>query len=171
MGIHNVASIISSISDETFTEAPTMSVGCSDTCLRLGTTMKLSRTLAYSLCAMIYLARSEQDVPVPCNVIARSGNMPERFLLQILRGLVNHGLLRSARGVDGGYCLARPPQDITLYDIVETSLHTREPDEGALGALKPGARDRVLTALERADRVLRLELQKLTLAELVHATG
>lgn len=45
--------------------------------------------------------------------------MPERFLLQILRSLVTHGILRSTRGVEGGYMLDRDPADISLLDIVE----------------------------------------------------
>ena len=45
--------------------------------------------------------------------------MPERFLLQVLRSLVRHDLLRSTRGVDGGYYLSRPAEQISLRDIVE----------------------------------------------------
>ena len=45
--------------------------------------------------------------------------MPERFLLQILRNLVTHGILRSSRGVDGGYTLIKDPQEISLLDIIE----------------------------------------------------
>jgi Rrf2 family protein len=45
--------------------------------------------------------------------------MPDRFLLQILRNLVAHGLLRSTRGVIGGYALARDPHEISLLDIIE----------------------------------------------------
>lgn len=45
--------------------------------------------------------------------------MPERFLLQILRNLVTHGILHSARGVDGGYRLERRPEEISLLEIVE----------------------------------------------------
>jgi Rrf2 family protein len=45
--------------------------------------------------------------------------MPERFLLQILRSMVTHGILHSTRGVEGGYTLERPSSDISLLDIVE----------------------------------------------------
>jgi Rrf2 family protein len=45
--------------------------------------------------------------------------MPERFLLQILRQLVTHGILHSARGVDGGYTLDRPPERISLLEVIE----------------------------------------------------
>ena len=45
--------------------------------------------------------------------------MPERFLLQILRNLVNQGVLRSTRGVDGGYTLAGAPSEVSLLNIIE----------------------------------------------------
>lgn len=45
--------------------------------------------------------------------------MPERFLLQILRNLVAHGILTSTRGVDGGYTLDRSPDQISLLEVIE----------------------------------------------------
>ena len=44
---------------------------------------------------------------------------PERFLLQVLRSLVTHGILRSARGVDGGYSLTRPPEEVSVLEVIE----------------------------------------------------
>jgi len=58
---------------------------------------------------------------MPCSRLAKVGEMPERFLLQVLRGLVNHGLLTSTRGVDGGYSLARPASEISLLQILEAT--------------------------------------------------
>ncbi|PQO47832.1 RrF2 family transcriptional regulator [Blastopirellula marina] len=81
--------------------------------------MKLSRTVAYALQATMQLAVSDSDTPVPCSQIASKGEMPERFLLQVLRSLVNHGVLRSTRGVDGGYMLIRSPEEISLLDVIE----------------------------------------------------
>lgn len=81
--------------------------------------MKLSRTVAYAVQATLQLAQSESDVPVPCSQLAAEGQMPERFLLQILRHLVTHGILHSTRGVDGGYSLERKPEEISLLEIIE----------------------------------------------------
>ena len=67
--------------------------------------MKLSRTVGYALQATLQLARARPSQPVPCSRLATEGEMPERFLLQILRNLVAHGILGSTRGVDGGYTL------------------------------------------------------------------
>src|SRR4029078_8838136 len=81
--------------------------------------MKLSRTVAYAVRATIQLAQTNSGAPVPCSRLASEGHMPERFLLQILRNLVTHGILHSTRGVDGGYSLERKPDDISLLDLIE----------------------------------------------------
>ena len=81
--------------------------------------MKLSRTVTYALQATVQLAESDSSRPIPCSQLASEGQMPERFLLQILRNLVNHGILRSTRGVDGGYSLVREPAEISLLDVIE----------------------------------------------------
>ena len=81
--------------------------------------MKLSRTVAYAVQASIHLACENSCEPIPCSRLAAEGQMPERFLLQILRNLVAHGILTSTRGVDGGYSLERPPSEISLLDVIE----------------------------------------------------
>jgi len=81
--------------------------------------MKLSRTASYAVQATLQLAQSKQSHPVPCSRLAAEGDMPERFLLQILRNLVTSGVLRSTRGVEGGYSLTRPPEEISLLEIIE----------------------------------------------------
>ena len=81
--------------------------------------MKLSRTVFYALQATLQLAEEGSQAPVPCSRLATRGKMPERFLLQVLRNLVAHGILRSARGVDGGYALERPADAISLLELVE----------------------------------------------------
>lgn len=81
--------------------------------------MKLSRTVTYAVRATLHLAREGSTTPIPCSQLASEGKMPERFLLQILRNLVTHGILRSSRGVDGGYTLVRKPEEISLLDIIE----------------------------------------------------
>ena len=79
----------------------------------------LSRTVSYALQATLQLAATSSKDPVPCSRLAAQGHMPERFLLQILRNLVTHGILQSTRGVDGGYMLERKPTEITLLEIIE----------------------------------------------------
>lgn len=80
---------------------------------------KLSRTASYAIAATMQLAKNGDDTPIPCNQIAAQGKMPERFLLQILRSLVNAGILKSTRGVVGGYALNKPASEISLLEIME----------------------------------------------------
>jgi len=95
--------------------------------------------------------------------------MPERFLLQILRSLVTHGLLHSTRGVEGGYYLVRPPDQITLRDIVEAFDHPLEPSVPMLDGLPLPIRQKLMETLDHVSCAARQELQKLTVAELLAA--
>jgi Rrf2 family protein len=134
--------------------------------------MKLSRTITYALQAALRLARAEPGVPIPCSQLAREDRLPERFLLQILRCLVTHGLLQSSRGVDGGYFLSRKPEQVTLLDIVEAFDNPLDPELPDLIGMSPAVRASILRTLHNVAHASRLELQKLTVAELVsHETG
>jgi len=132
--------------------------------------MKLSRTIAYAIHATLQLAGGERGVPIPCSQLANEGQMPERFLLQILRSLVTRGLLCSTRGVDGGYCLARPADQISLRDIVEAFDNPLSPGIPALDALAPDVRKRILSSLNNASAAAHNELAKLTMADLTRTS-
>ena len=128
--------------------------------------MKISRTIAYAIDATLHLSGGERGVPIPCSRLASDGQLPERFLLQILRSLVTHGLLHSTRGVDGGYYLARPPEDISLRDIIEVFDNPLNPSLPALDGLSERAQNRILATLNKASGAAYEELAKLTIADL-----
>lgn len=129
--------------------------------------MKLSRTIAYAVHATLQLGRAQPRVPVPCSQLAHDGKMPERFLLQILRSLVTHGVLESTRGVDGGYCLARPPEEVTLRDIVEAFENPLDPVMPELESFNSLVRGRILDTLHFVSCAARKELERLTLADML----
>ena len=60
------------------------------------------------------------DGPIKGERIAQAQEIPLKFLENILGDLRQAGIVRSQRGVDGGYWLARPPEDISVADVVRT---------------------------------------------------
>ena len=82
--------------------------------------MRISAKAEYACLAVIALAqRRQQDRPVPIREIAEAQGIPETFLTQILLKLKGAGLVHSTRGSAGGYRLARPPEQISLQNILE----------------------------------------------------
>ena len=73
----------------------------------------------YALQALAELGRSGSAGPVPIGELARRREIPVQFLEQLFAVLRRAGLLRSQRGVKGGYSFARAPEDITVLEIVE----------------------------------------------------
>jgi Rrf2 family transcriptional regulator, cysteine metabolism repressor len=130
--------------------------------------MKLSRTVAYAVQAILQLAQSNVSAPVPCSQLAAEGNMPERFLLQVLRHLVTHGILHSTRGVDGGYVLARAPEAISLLHVIEAiegPLSVAWPTEEAYAA--PVGAVKIRKALENVTVATRRQLDAIKISDLL----
>src|SRR3954447_6002822 len=80
--------------------------------------MKVSTRGDYAARALLSLALHGSDRPTSVKEIAERTNLPQPYLEQILLSVKGAGLVRSKRGVGGGYVLARPPVEITLADIV-----------------------------------------------------
>ena len=73
----------------------------------------------YALRALAELAAMGSDRPVPIAELARRREVPVQFLEQLFAVLRRAGLLRSQRGVKGGYSFARDPSEITVLEVVE----------------------------------------------------
>lgn len=73
----------------------------------------------YALQALAELGRTGGTDPVPIGELARRRDIPVQFLEQLFAVLRRAGVLRSQRGVKGGYSFARPPHEITVLEIVE----------------------------------------------------
>jgi Rrf2 family protein len=80
----------------------------------------------YALRALVELHRLGDANPVPIAELARRGAIPVQFLEQLFSTLRRAGLLRSQRGVKGGYSFARPADTITVLELVDLL-------DGALG--------------------------------------
>ena len=94
--------------------------------------MYVSAKADYGMCAVLELARSysqDDKALVTSEHIATEQDIPAKFLEGILRELRQANIVISRRGPDGGYRLARPPQEITVADVVRAL-------DGPLAAVK-----------------------------------
>ncbi|MGH2916170.1 MAG: RrF2 family transcriptional regulator [Solirubrobacteraceae bacterium] len=74
----------------------------------------------YALNALVELHRQGSAAgPVPIAELARRREIPVQFLEQLFATLRRAGILRSQRGVKGGYCFARPADEVTVLELVQ----------------------------------------------------
>jgi Rrf2 family transcriptional regulator, cysteine metabolism repressor len=95
--------------------------------------MLFSAKAEYACVAMLELAaRQNEPKPARLSDIADKHGIPPRFLVQILLDLKHAGLVASTRGAAGGYALARLPEEISMYDVLNvvdpTEQHARPDD-------------------------------------------
>lgn len=135
--------------------------------------MRTTAKVDYAVRAAIELARAHptdgsRPTPLTRQTIADAQAIPSKFLEHILADLKRSSLVSSARGADGGYWLSRPPEAITMADLIRAA-------EGPLADVRgerPDALDYPddLEVLQRAwiatRANLRAVLERVTLADL-----
>ncbi len=109
----------------------------------------------YAVKALVELHRHGGAGPVPIAELARRGEIPVQFLEQLFATLRRAGLLRSQRGVKGGYTFARPSSEIAVLEVVELL-------DGPLGTDAEGV-------FADAARAARAVLAEATIAEVAEA--
>ena len=82
--------------------------------------MKISTKGRYGLRILIDIATHDPDKPRMVRDIAESQQISEKYISRLIIDLRRARLVRSVRGVKGGFFLARSPNEITLLDILET---------------------------------------------------
>jgi Rrf2 family protein len=94
--------------------------------------VKLSVKSDYAARALLSLARHHSaGAAVRAETLADEQGVPANYLVQILIELKAEGIVRSVRGKDGGYMLARPPGEITLLEVLQ-AMHGPVFDSPAL---------------------------------------
>lgn len=83
--------------------------------------MRLSTKSRYGLRALFDIAYNSANHPAQIQDISRRQQISPRYLEQIFQSLKRKGILRSKRGPQGGYILAKNPEDITVKDIVQAT--------------------------------------------------
>ena len=135
--------------------------------------MKVSTRGDYASRALLSLALHDApSIPTSVRDIAERTGLPQPYLEQILLALKGAGLVRSKRGVGGGYVLARPPETITLAQIVSAvdgpivAGEFGEPHTG--GACDHEGQCVLLAFWAEVGEKMREHLQSFTLADMVH---
>jgi Rrf2 family cysteine metabolism transcriptional repressor len=131
--------------------------------------MKLSTRTRYGIRAVIELAQYEGGRPLQLKAIAERQDISIKYLEQLMGVLRSAGFIRSVRGAKGGYVLARPPAQITLYEVfraLEGPVTTTECVEDANGCERSAdcAARKVWTQVEEA---IRKVLTGITLADMI----
>ncbi len=81
--------------------------------------MKLSKESQYGLMGLAYLAQQPPGTILQLSQVAEAVGLPQMFLAKIFRKLTVHGILRSFRGKERGYSLAKLAREIRIKEIVE----------------------------------------------------
>ena len=100
--------------------------------------MRLSTKSRYGLRALFDMAYHAGTLPAQIKDISRRQNISPRYLEQIFQDLKKAGLLKSRRGPQGGYYLARKPHEITVMDIINAT----EGEMALVDCVKIGKRGR-----------------------------
>jgi Rrf2 family protein len=93
--------------------------------------MRISAKVDYAVRAVVELAAAEGEKPIKAERIANAQDIPLNFLENILGELRPAGGVRSHRGAEGGFRLARPPEEITVADVIRAV-------EGPLASVRGG---------------------------------
>ena len=137
--------------------------------------MKLSTKCRYGTRAMLEISRNhEKGVATKRKDITADQGIPPSYLENILIDLRDHGLLTTVRGPKGGFSLTRPPEKISVFDVVSA---LRDNDMAPVDCLMPGCdcerkpgciTRQVWQAMQQAQEKV---LKKYNLKALIHSDG
>ncbi len=127
----------------------------------------ISQTAEYALRAMVFIAMNS-DSPQVTERIARGTKVPSSYLSKILQLLAKSGLVKSQRGIGGGFILTAPPSKVSILEIVNAVDPIKRIDTCPLDLSSHGV---VLCALhKRLDEAIQLveqAFEKTTLKEIL----
>lgn len=141
--------------------------------------MRMGEGVEWTLHCCLTLCWLETDRPVPAAKLSAIFDLPPAYLNKRLQALVRAGILVSTPGVHGGFRLARPPEKITLMDVVaaiegtEGAFRCTEIRQRGAGAERPAHEFQrqcvITTAIRKAELAWRRELAGQTLADVAAA--
>lgn len=130
--------------------------------------MKISAKTEYACIAMLELAnRYGSGEPVCIRKIAERHDVPPRFLVQILLQLKSAGLVVSTRSEAGGYHLNRPPEQVTLGEVMQVIEGSKPNGQTSSASPDSPAVKALMQAWREVSTVQRDLLNRITFAELL----
>ena len=82
--------------------------------------MQFTKAEEYGLIGMIYLARQPRGAVVSLGEISRAEKIPDKFLAKIFQNLTRTGIVKSHRGVRGGFSLAKTPRKVSMGEVIQS---------------------------------------------------
>jgi Rrf2 family protein len=130
--------------------------------------MRITAKADYAVRAALELASVEDGEPIKGERLSEAQDIPLQFLEHILLELKHARIIRTKRGVHGGYWLARPPEEITLADVIRAvegplaNIQDSAPEDTSY----PGPAEPLRDVWIAVRANLRAVLEKVTLADL-----
>ena len=81
--------------------------------------MNINQESDYALRIVLMLSKEGLDNKLDAKFLSEKTNIPLRFLLKLTRKLIQAGIVKSFRGIKGGYAITKEPKNITLKDVIE----------------------------------------------------
>src|SRR5260370_41637362 len=119
----------------------------------------------YALQAILDLASRRAGEPIPIAEIAQRQKIPQKFLELILASLKQGGFGESRRGAEGGYLLARPPESLTVGEVLR---YLEGPQQGKIRDRRKGATTPFSDMWEQVDHATISMIDKTTFADLLN---
>ncbi|MCB0219362.1 MAG: Rrf2 family transcriptional regulator [Chrysiogenetes bacterium] len=136
--------------------------------------LKFSRKTDYGLIALRHMAHKGESEVSSAREIADQYGISYELVSKILQKLKKHKLIDSVQGVAGGYRISRKPDEVTLFNFLETL-------EGPLGMIECAREDEgqpcavtgcnIMTPMQELNRKIMRVLQETTLADLFRTSG
>lgn len=131
--------------------------------------LKLTTRGRYAVMAMVELAKSSPNKPVPLCDIADNAGISLSYLEQLIAGLRRNGLVQSCRGPGGGYVLGKTIDEIKVSDILNAAEDSTPAKRATQNQLRSNTCEHTHQLWDHIGAVLNLALEKISLEDVIES--